>query len=74
MKRSVITILNDDSPCPFGKKFKGVPMKNVDVSYLHWIWEEVKVGNVELQSVRDYIFRNLDALKEENDDLIWSPP
>lgn len=69
--RPVITILNDDDPMPFGKKYKGIPMEEVPASYLHWVWHEVKVGDVNLQSVRDYIFRNIEVLKEENDDLIW---
>lgn len=72
--RPVIQILNDTDPMPFGKKYKGIPMEEVPASYLHWIWEEVKVGDVNLQAVRDYIFRNLNVLQEENDDLIWSEP
>jgi len=68
--KPVVQILDDDSIMSFGK-YKGIKMKQVPVGYLHWMWHNLKVGNIQLQEVRDYIFRNLDALREENDDLIW---
>lgn len=71
MIRPTIQILDDNSPMPFGKKYRGIKMEDVPVSYLHWIWCEVKTGDIALQEVRDYIFRNLDALKEEDSDRIW---
>lgn len=57
--------LTDDSPMPFGKH-KGKLMKDVPVNYLHWFYT-----NAEGRRLHDYISRNLSALKEENEDLIW---
>jgi len=71
MIKPVVQILEDDDCCPFGKKYKGTPMKDVPVGYFHWIWNNVKQGDLNLQAVRDYIFRNIHVLKEEDDDLIW---
>jgi len=61
--------LTDDDPCPFGKKYKGIPLKDVPVSYLHWVWENVKDGPG-ANELRGYIFENMNVLKEENEDLI----
>jgi uncharacterized protein (DUF3820 family) len=61
-------ILQDDSPMPFGKH-KGVPMQDVPETYLHYLWHNGMKG--ENTSVADYIRRNMDVLKQENDDLIW---
>jgi uncharacterized protein (DUF3820 family) len=63
--------LRDLSPMPFGK-YEGTPMQDVEVSYLHWYWHNVKAWNETGLAVMDYIKENLQALKEENDDLIWS--
>jgi len=63
----------DDSLMPFGKH-KGELMCDVPVSYLHWLWHngpELR-NEVKSNNVADYISRNLDALKMENRDLIWS--
>ena len=58
--------LQDDDPMPFGK-YKGVPMMDVPVSYLHWFWHNSnKQGEVCM-----YIKENLSGLKMENKDLIW---
>lgn len=65
-------MLTDTSPMPFGK-FAGKPMQDVPVEYMHWLWHggmrEKSIGE---SSVADYIRKNLDALKLENKDLIWS--
>lgn len=60
--------LNDDSPMPFGK-YKGQPMKQVPTEYLHWYWSRTERANAPLN---EYIKRNLAALEDENDDLLWT--
>ena len=72
--KPIITELDDLSPMPFGNKYRGVPMQDVPVSYLHWMWHNVSFtgNNHEIKLVQDYIRKNLVALKEENEDLIWS--
>lgn len=72
MIKPIVQILNDDSPMPFGKKYRGIPMRKVPVGYLHWINEEVHFGNLDLQAVRSYIFMNIEALRKEDPDRIWS--
>jgi len=61
--------LNDDSPMPFGKH-RGIPMTEVPVNYLHYLWtngmEHDKVSPVAI-----YIRANLSVLESENKDLIW---
>lgn len=63
------TQLEDNSPMPFGK-YKGQPISDVPASYLHYLWcngmRADKVSNV-----ADYIRRNIDVLRTENEDLIW---
>ena len=65
--------LTDTSLMPFGK-YKGIPMQDVPVHYLHWLWNNCKVGGEGLTDVRAYIYDSLDALKMENKDLIWDKP
>lgn len=62
--------LSDTDLMPFGK-YKGVPMQDVPVTYLHWLWHEGMKSD-RSGSVSDYIRRNLDALKQEYPDAIWS--
>lgn len=64
-------ILTDDSLMPFGKH-KDTPMQDVPVEYLHYLWQNGMKNQVKTNSVADYIHKNLDVLKSENDDLIWS--
>lgn len=59
--------LNDDSLMPFGKH-KGEQMSDVPVEYLHWYWHNGSSSG----NVRAYIKENLEALKMENKDLIWT--
>jgi uncharacterized protein (DUF3820 family) len=61
--------LTDDSPMPFGKH-KGTPMRDVPVSYFHFLWHNGMKN--ENGNVSQYIRENLDVLKQENEDLIWS--
>lgn len=68
--------LLDDSPMPFGNKHKGVMMKNVPASYLHWIWTNVNYYKEGTPSalVINYIYKRLRALKKECPDGIWLRP
>lgn len=64
--------LEDTSMMPFGK-YAGVAMQDVPVSYLHWLWCSPDFPRgLQANLVHDYIKENLDALKMENEDLIWS--
>lgn len=60
--------LDDLSPMPFGK-YKGYEMQEVPVKYLHWLWHD---SDDRKGPVFDYIRKNIVALKQENEDLIWS--
>ncbi len=63
-------ILTDITPMPFGK-YKGQPMQDVPVNYLHWFWRAGTMDNDAAIAVKDYIQNNLSALRMENKDLIW---
>jgi hypothetical protein len=66
--------LTDDSPCPIGNDWKGVPMKLVDTKFLHWCWHKFAssaTGDTPQAKLGAYIRRSLPALKKENSDLIW---
>ena len=60
--------LQDLDPMPFGK-YKGTPMQDVPVHYLHYLWTNGMEN--EKSQVADYIRRNLNALKQEDRDRIW---
>lgn len=62
--------LDDTSEMPFGKH-KGERMQDVPPSYLHFLWTSGANEKVSEGGVAEYISRNLDALKQENPDLIW---
>lgn len=62
--------MTDTDPIPFGK-FKGHPMQDVPVEYLHYLWQS-GMKNDQTGQVACYIRTNLNALKMENGDLIWS--
>lgn len=51
--------LTDKDPMPWGK-YKGQAMINVPASYLMWLWDEGKCSG----DVKEYIERNLDAIKQ----------
>lgn len=61
--------LTDDSPMPFGKH-KGVPMKDVPASYLHWLWTNGLERDKD-SPVANYIRDNKAALELEHKDGIW---
>jgi len=64
--------LGDFSNMPFGKH-KGKAMKDVPVDWLHWFWEKCVPANHQAgKMVEDYIRRNINVLKEENKDWIWT--
>lgn len=64
--------LTKDSVFPFGTHSKAKrTMDNVPVRYLHWVWEKCD-PSPEVDRVRDYIVENFNALKSEDDDLIWT--
>lgn len=64
-------ILDDLDKMPFGVH-KDKPMQEVPASYLHWLWTSGKKHEVRVCPVANYIYRNLDALKKEHKDGIWS--
>jgi hypothetical protein len=63
-------ILLDEDPMPFGKH-KGEKMADVPADYFNWLWIETGKRYDFENDVACYIRRNLDALKQENPDLIW---
>ena len=62
--------MTDTDPMPFGK-YKGKPMQDVPASYLHWLFINGKKDDRQCK-VADYIRRNINALKLELPDAIWS--
>lgn len=60
-------VMNDDSPMTFGK-YKGQAVGSVPIEYLHWWWHKTDRRDAALA---EYIYRNINALAEENDKLIW---
>lgn len=63
--------LTDTDFMPFGK-FKGKQMQEVPASYLHYLWNNGMSKEVNTSNVAAYIYENIDALKQENEDLIWT--
>lgn len=63
--------LDDTDPMPIGKAHRGKPMSEVPASYFHWLWTNGLKEDVS-SPVHDYVKRNLDALKKEWPDGIWS--
>lgn len=69
---SEIVPLEDTDRFPFGQ-YKGVEMQDVPCNYLHWFYTTCNViSGSPGERVLGYIIENLSALKEENDDLIWT--
>lgn len=62
--------LKDTDLMPFGN-WKDKPMMDVPASYLHWLWTSGKREDSQCP-VADYIRRNLDGLRKEYPDGIWS--
>lgn len=62
--------LYDDSPMPFGK-YKGEMMQDVPASYLQWLW--INGLNKDIKNpVSKYIRDNINALKQEYSDGLWT--
>lgn len=61
--------LTDTDLMPFGEH-KGKPMQDVPVGYLHFLWH--RGLKTEDKPVANYIRTNLQALRKENPDLIWT--
>lgn len=66
----ISTVLTDDSPMPFGKH-KGIKMQDVPASYLHYLWCNGMKSDHQ-SNVANYIRENIEALKLEDEDKIWS--
>lgn len=62
--------LTDTDPMPFGKH-KGEPMQDVPASYLHYLWQNGMKADKQ-SNVANYIRRNLNALKQEYQDGLWT--
>jgi hypothetical protein len=77
-----IESLDDLSPMLFGK-FGKLPMQDVPVNYLNWLWHNTGMKSIDPNKepekehhknnykVAMYIRKNLEALKMEDEDLIW---
>lgn len=55
---------------PFGAH-EGTPMQDVPARYLHYLWTNGMREDTRSE-VADYIRRNVDALKQEHPDGIWT--
>lgn len=64
---NVPKVMDDNSPMTFGK-YKGQAVKTVPVEYLHWWWHKTDRRDAGLA---EYIRQNINALADENEDLIW---
>lgn len=62
--------LEDYDPMPFGEH-KGQAMQDIPASYLHFLWTKCDFKSKDT-NVANYIRRNIDALKMEYKDGIWS--
>jgi hypothetical protein len=63
--------IDDTDHMPFGQH-RGIPMCDVPASYLHYLWTNGLKNETKTSPVADYIRRNLDSLKKEYPDGIWS--
>ena len=63
------TEFTDTDPMPFGQH-QGRPLQDVPASYFHYLWT---TGMKDKRTpLAEYIRKNLDALKQEYPDGIWS--
>lgn len=62
--------LHDTDLMPFGKH-KGIPMQDVPAGYLHYLWQN-GLKHEKHSDVANYIRSNLEALKKEHPDGVWS--
>lgn len=56
---------------PFGKH-KGELMQDIPASYLHFLWASGMKDDKQSGGVVGYIRDNLDALKQDHPDGIWT--
>lgn len=63
--------LQDTDKMPFGQ-YEGKLMQDVPARYLHWLWTNGGKEDAEHKPVPNYIKRNLNALKKEYTNGIWS--
>lgn len=69
-----ISTLTDEDILIFGISHKGVKLKDVPASYLHWFYTNVNCYTLHTKAVLAYIKKNLNALKKEYQDGIWVRP
>lgn len=63
--------LTDDCIFPFGAHARDKrKMEHVPVRYLHWVWHNCDPSG-DVERVKTYITQNIEALKQEDKDLIW---
>lgn len=62
------TPTSDEPLMPFGR-YKGQPMQDVPVNYLHWLWHND--GGVKDERVRRWIVENWNDLVLEDLNLLW---
>ena len=65
------TPLEDSDSMPFGK-YKGESMDSIPASYLHWLWTNGKKHECKTCPVAGYIKNNIEALKLEYKDGLWT--
>lgn len=58
----------DDDKMPFGKH-RGEQLCDVPATYLHWLWTQRPISD---KSLENYIYNNIDALRKEHPDGIWT--
>jgi uncharacterized protein (DUF3820 family) len=58
----------DTNKMPFGKH-RGELLSEVPASYFHWLWGQRPISDKKLEN---YIHNNINALKQEHPDGIWS--
>lgn len=64
-------MLEDTDRMPWGKH-KGELMQDVPASYLHYLWQNGLKNETWTNPVAHYISRNIDALKKEYPDGLWT--
>lgn len=72
-----LSTLEDLDPMPFGKYYRSrTPMQDVPASYLHFLWTTGLKADLKLNTpqgkVARYIEKNLNHMKKEFPDGIWS--
>lgn len=68
MKSTERTPAYDDTDLMQFGKYVNERLQDVPASYLHWLWSCRPIHDKKLEN---YIYNNLDALKQEHPDGIW---